>query len=130
MIRRVRLVNSRAMRNESDYDVALAEIDRLTAVDPVTPESDRLEVLVTLVERYDSEHWVIDAPNRCVPLRHPLLQPPLPPRPIRHDPVQQPVERRPVMRLRHVAEFMRDHVVDRVDRGFDEPAVEQQPPRR
>ncbi len=50
------------VKNESDYDVALAEIDRLMGVAPATPESDRLEVLVTLVEKYESEHWPIDEP--------------------------------------------------------------------
>ena len=37
------------IRNETDYDAALAEIDLLMGVAPETPESDRLEVLVTLV---------------------------------------------------------------------------------
>ena len=71
-----------AIRNETDYDEALAEIDRLMAVDPVTPESNRLEVLVTLVERYESEHWVIDTPNRCVPTPStPPTAPSAPPNP-------------------------------------------------
>ena len=53
----------RPVRNETEYDEALAEIDSLMGVAPGTPESDRLEVLVILVERYESEHWVIDAPD-------------------------------------------------------------------
>lgn len=48
------------IRNETEYEQALAEIDRLMDVDPHTPESDRLEVLVTLVERYESVHWPVD----------------------------------------------------------------------
>lgn len=50
----------RPIRNETDYDAALAEIDRLMGFDPNTPESDRLEVLVTLVEEYESARWNID----------------------------------------------------------------------
>ncbi|WP_419934403.1 hypothetical protein [Candidatus Palauibacter sp.] len=50
---------------ETDYDAALAEIDSLMGAAWGTPESDRLEVLVTLVERYEAEHWNIDAPDRC-----------------------------------------------------------------
>lgn len=50
------------IRNETDYDAALAEIDRLMGVGPGTVQSDRLEVLVTLVERYESEHWAIGEP--------------------------------------------------------------------
>ena len=60
----------RPIRNETDYDEALAEIDGLMGVAPGTPESDRLEVLVTLVERYESEHWAIDAPDPISAISH------------------------------------------------------------
>ncbi len=58
------------IKNESDYDVALAEIDRLMGVAPGTPESDRLEVLVTLVEKYESERWPIEAPDPVAVIHH------------------------------------------------------------
>ena len=51
------------IRNETDYDEVLAEIDHLMGVAAGTPESDRLEVLVTQMEGYESEHWDIDAPD-------------------------------------------------------------------
>lgn len=54
----------RPIRNETDYDAALAEIDRLMGVAPDTPESDRLEVFVTLVEKYESTRWRIDPTPR------------------------------------------------------------------
>ena len=60
----------RPIRDETDYDVALAEIDRLMGVAPGTPESDRLEVLVTLVERYEGENWSIEAPDPIAAIRH------------------------------------------------------------
>lgn len=60
----------RPVRNEADYDAALAEIDRLMGAAPGTPEGDALEVLVTLVERYESEHWVIDAPDPLALIEH------------------------------------------------------------
>ncbi len=60
----------RPIRSETDYNEALAEIDSLMGVDPGTPESDRLEVLVTLVERYESEHWAIDAPDPISAISH------------------------------------------------------------
>ena len=53
----------RPIRDETDYDAALAEIESLMGVTPGTPESDRLEVLVTLVERYEAENWSIEAPD-------------------------------------------------------------------
>ncbi|WP_419948277.1 helix-turn-helix domain-containing protein [Candidatus Palauibacter sp.] len=60
----------RPVRNEADYDAALAEIDRLMGAAPGTPEGDALEVLVTLVERYEAEHWMIDAPDPLALIEH------------------------------------------------------------
>lgn len=58
------------IRSEADYDAALAEIDRLMGVTSGTPESDRLEVLVTLVERYEADRWSIDAPDPISAIHH------------------------------------------------------------
>ena len=60
----------RPIRNEADYDEALAEIDRLMGATPGTPESDKLEILVTLVERYESEQWAIEAPDPISAIHH------------------------------------------------------------
>ena len=60
----------RPIRNEADYDEALAEIDRLMEAAPGTPESDKLEILVTLVERYESERWAIEAPDPISAIHH------------------------------------------------------------
>lgn len=60
----------RPIRNEADYDAALAEIDRLMGAVPGTPGGDALEVLVTLVERYEAEYWVIDAPDPLALIEH------------------------------------------------------------
>jgi len=53
----------RPIRNEEDHETALAEIDALWDADPATAEGDRLEVLVTLVEAYEAEHYPIPAPD-------------------------------------------------------------------
>ena len=45
----------RPIRNESDYDEALKAIDGLMGAAPNTPDGDALEVLVTLVEAYETE---------------------------------------------------------------------------
>lgn len=47
------------IRTEVDYQAALAEIERLIEAQPGTPEGDRLEVLVTLVEAYEARHYPI-----------------------------------------------------------------------
>jgi HTH-type transcriptional regulator/antitoxin HigA len=53
----------RPIRNEEDYETALEEIEHLWDAAPGTPEADRLEVLVTLVEAYEAEHYPIPAPD-------------------------------------------------------------------
>ncbi len=53
----------RPIKNETDYEAALAEIDGLMNAEPDTPEGDRLDVLATLVEAYETRHFAIDAPD-------------------------------------------------------------------
>ena len=50
------------IKNERDYRRALKEIDGLMAARRNTPEGDRLDVLVTLVEAWEERHWPIDSP--------------------------------------------------------------------
>ena len=51
------------IKTEADYEAALAVIDNLMGAVPNTPESDDLDVLVTLVEDYEAKRWPIDAPD-------------------------------------------------------------------
>lgn len=60
----------RPIRNETDYDAALQEIDRLMGVSPGTQEADILEVLVTLVEKYEARRWPVDAPDPVAMIEH------------------------------------------------------------
>ena len=53
----------RPIKNNRDYREALKEIDRLMDARSNTPEGDRLDVLVTLVEAYEEKHWPIDSPD-------------------------------------------------------------------
>lgn len=43
------------MRNKDDHQAALKEIERVFKSEPGTPESDRMEVLVTLNETYEAK---------------------------------------------------------------------------
>lgn len=58
------------IRNEADYDAALDAIDGLMGADPNTPDGDTLEVLVTLVEAYESERWPMEAPDPVSVIEH------------------------------------------------------------
>lgn len=53
----------RPIRTETDYEATLAEIERLFDAAPDTPDGDRLEVLVTLVEAYEAQHYSVPAPD-------------------------------------------------------------------
>jgi HTH-type transcriptional regulator/antitoxin HigA len=48
----------RPLKSEVDYLAALAEIENLLGnVEPDSPEGDKLELLITLVEAYESQHF-------------------------------------------------------------------------
>jgi len=51
------------IRTEEDYEAALAEIERLWGAQAGTPEGDRLDILATLVDAYESEHYPMDPPD-------------------------------------------------------------------
>jgi HTH-type transcriptional regulator / antitoxin HigA len=51
------------LRTDADYRAALAEVERLWGAPSGTPEGDRLDVLATLIDSYESEHDPIDAPD-------------------------------------------------------------------
>jgi HTH-type transcriptional regulator / antitoxin HigA len=51
------------IRDEADYEAALAEVGRLWGARSGTPEGDRLDVLATLIDAYESEHHPIDPPD-------------------------------------------------------------------
>jgi HTH-type transcriptional regulator/antitoxin HigA len=51
------------IRTEEDYRATLQEIESLMAAEVGTPEGDRLDVLVTLVEAYETRHFPLDLPD-------------------------------------------------------------------
>jgi HTH-type transcriptional regulator/antitoxin HigA len=59
----------RPINDEQDYELALAEVDSLMDAVPGTPEGDRLDVLVTLVEAYEARRWAVDAPDPIEAIR-------------------------------------------------------------
>jgi HTH-type transcriptional regulator/antitoxin HigA len=51
------------IRNEADYQATLKEIEKLMESQSGTSDGDRLEVLVTLVEAYETKHFPIPEPD-------------------------------------------------------------------
>jgi HTH-type transcriptional regulator/antitoxin HigA len=51
------------IRSVADYEDALAEVERLWGRPSGTPEGDRLDVLATLIDAYEAEHYPMDPPD-------------------------------------------------------------------
>ena len=49
----------RPIRTKRDYEAALKEVDRLWGAKTGTREGDRLDVLATLIDAYEAEHYPI-----------------------------------------------------------------------
>ena len=56
-------MNIKPIKSEEDYISTLNQIESLMDAKPNTPQMDKLEVLTTLVEAYEAQHYVIDAPD-------------------------------------------------------------------
>jgi HTH-type transcriptional regulator / antitoxin HigA len=51
------------IRSEADYQAALSEIERLWGAKAGTPDGDRLDVVATLIDAYESENEPMDPPD-------------------------------------------------------------------
>ena len=51
------------IKTDTDYRAALKEIESLMSAAPDTPEGEKLDVLVTLVEAYERKHYPLDLPD-------------------------------------------------------------------
>jgi antitoxin component HigA of HigAB toxin-antitoxin module/mRNA-degrading endonuclease HigB of HigAB toxin-antitoxin module len=56
-------VHIRPIRSDADHRAALAEIERLWGASPGTDDGDKLEILITLVEKYEESRWPINEPD-------------------------------------------------------------------
>ena len=53
----------KAIKTKADHRAALKEIEALMVAERDTPEGERLDVLVTLVEAYENKHHPLDLPD-------------------------------------------------------------------
>ena len=58
------------IRTETDYEAAMQEIDHLWGAAYGSPEGDKLDVLVTLVEAYEEKHYPIPPPDPIEAILH------------------------------------------------------------
>jgi HTH-type transcriptional regulator/antitoxin HigA len=57
------MVTIKPIKTEADYRTALKEVESLMTAGPNTPEGERLDVLVTLIEAYEREHYPLELPD-------------------------------------------------------------------
>jgi HTH-type transcriptional regulator / antitoxin HigA len=62
------------IRTNADYERTLREVERLMDAKAGTAEEDRLDVLATLVDAYESKHFPIDPPDPIEAIRFRLEQ--------------------------------------------------------
>ena len=62
------------IRNQRDHAKALQEVERLWGARSRTPEADKLEILVTLIDAYEAKHHPIDPPDPIDAIRFRMEQ--------------------------------------------------------
>src|SRR5579863_10228734 len=62
------------IRTKRDHEAALKEVERLWGAKAGTPEGDRLDVLATLVDAYEFEHYPIDPPDPVEAIKFRMAQ--------------------------------------------------------
>ena len=62
------------IKTKRDYQRTLKEIEGLMTAKRDTPEGDRLDVLVTLVEAWEARHYPLDLPDPVAAIRYHMEQ--------------------------------------------------------
>jgi HTH-type transcriptional regulator/antitoxin HigA len=62
------------IKNKRDYRRALKEIEGLMLATRNTPEGDRLDILVTLVEAWEARHYKLDLPDPVAAIKYHMEQ--------------------------------------------------------
>lgn len=58
------------IKTEQDYRRTFEEIEGLMTAKTNTPEGDRLDVLVTLVEAWEARNYLLDLPDPIDAIQH------------------------------------------------------------
>ncbi len=58
------------VKTDKDYSEALQEVEKLMNATPDSPEGDRLEILVTLIESYEEKNYPIPPPDPVGAILH------------------------------------------------------------
>ena len=67
-------MNIHPIKSETDYEQTLSEVEKLWGAKEDTDEGDRLDVLLILIENYESKHHPIDPPDPIDAIRFRMEQ--------------------------------------------------------
>ena len=67
-------IDVKPIRTDADYKRAMREVERLWGSKSGTPAGDRLDVLATLIDAYESEHYRMDSPDPIEAIRFRMEQ--------------------------------------------------------
>jgi HTH-type transcriptional regulator/antitoxin HigA len=69
-------MNIHPIRNEADYEAALAEVSSFFdhEPEPDTPEGERFEILLTLIAAYEAAYFPVDLPDPVEAIRFRMEQ--------------------------------------------------------
>jgi len=68
------LVAPKPIQTEVEYENALAEVRGLWGAKSGTPRGDRLDILATLIDAYEAEHYPMDMPDKIEAIKFRLEQ--------------------------------------------------------
>jgi HTH-type transcriptional regulator/antitoxin HigA len=63
-------MNIKPFKTDADYLAALKEAKSLMTAEPNTPEGEKLDILVTLIEDYERKHFLLDLLGRMAQKLH------------------------------------------------------------
>ncbi len=56
-------MNIKPIKTDADYRATLEDVETLMMAKPDSPEGDKLDVLVTLIEAYEAKHFPLELPD-------------------------------------------------------------------
>jgi len=67
-------MNIKPIKTEKDYQKALTRLEEIFDARPGTSEGDELDILALLIERYEDEHYPIEAPDPIAAIKFRMEQ--------------------------------------------------------
>ncbi len=67
-------MNIKPIKTDADYRGALKEVESLMTAVQNTPEGEKLDILVTLIEAYERKHFPLDLPDAVEAIKFEMEQ--------------------------------------------------------